>query len=40
MFFFSNVHWYFVCMHVCVRVLDTLELELWTEVSCHVGAGN
>jgi hypothetical protein len=25
---------------VCVRMLDTLELELQTVVSWHVGAGN
>jgi hypothetical protein len=28
------------CMYVCVRMLDPLELELQTVVSCHVGAGN
>lgn len=22
------------------RVLDSLELELWTVMSCHVGVGN
>ena len=27
-------------MNVCVRVLNPLELELQTVVSCHVGAGN
>ena len=27
-------------MCVCVRVLDSLGLELQTVVSCHVGAGN
>lgn len=27
-------------MHVCVKVLDTLELGLQIAVSCHVGAGN
>ena len=26
--------------YVCVRVPDSLELELQTVVSCHVGAGN
>lgn len=39
---------HFACMsvlHACtacrgLRALDTLELELWMEVSCHVGAGN
>ena len=30
----------FVCLYVCVRVLDLLEWELQTVVSCHVGAGN
>ena len=38
--FLFYVHWHFVCMYVCVRVLDPLELELKTVVSCHVGAGN
>ena len=28
------------CLHVCVRVLDPLELEWQTVVSCHVHAGN
>lgn len=23
-----NVHWYLVCMYICMRVLDPLELEL------------
>ena len=30
----------FACMYICVRVLDPLELELQTVVSCHVVAGN
>lgn len=34
-----NVHWCFVYMHVCVRALDSLELDLQTVVSCHEGAG-
>jgi hypothetical protein len=38
--FIYYVHWCFACMYVCVRVLDTLELDLQTVVSCHVGAGN
>ena len=32
------VYWCFAYMHVCVRVLNPLELELQTVVSCHVGA--
>lgn len=39
-FFFLNVHWGFVCMFVCVKVSETLELEIQIVVSCHVGAGN
>jgi hypothetical protein len=35
-----SVHWCVVCMYICVRVLDPLELELLTVVSRHVGAGN
>ena len=31
---------YFACIYVCVRMLDPLELELQTVVSCPVGAGN
>lgn len=36
---------YFLCIlngvfPACVRVLDSLELELQTVVSCSVGAGN
>lgn len=34
------VHWCFVCMYVCVRVPDPLELELETVLSSSVGAGN
>lgn len=34
-----NVHWCFVYMHVCVRALGSLELDLQTVVSCHEGAG-
>jgi hypothetical protein len=34
--FLSYVHWCFAY----VRVLETLELELKTVVSCHMGAGN
>jgi hypothetical protein len=29
-----------LCLHVFMRVLDPLELELQTAVSHHVGAGN
>ena len=38
--FLFHVHWYFACMHVCVRVLDPLEVELQAVVSCYVGGGN
>ena len=34
------IHWCFTYMYVYVRVLDPLELELQTFVSCHVCAGN
>lgn len=34
------VHWYFACMHVCMRVSDPPELELQTVVRCYAGAGN
>ena len=37
--FFIFCVWVF-CMYICVRMLDPLELELQTGVSCHVGAGN
>jgi hypothetical protein len=30
----------FVCMFICVSVLDPVELELQTVMSCHVGAEN
>lgn len=43
-FFFFLIYamclWYLVCMHVYVRVLNHLELELQTAVNCRVGAGN
>lgn len=32
--------WCFVCMYVCVRVLELLKLELQKVVICHVGVGN
>ena len=38
--FLFYVQWCFVYMHVCVRVLDPLELEMQTVVSSHVGSGN
>lgn len=38
--FLFYVHWYFDYMYVCMRVLDPLELELHTVVSCRVGVGN
>lgn len=34
---FLNVRKYFACMYVCMRVWDTLEQELQTVLSCHVG---
>jgi len=34
------VHWCFAYMYVRVRISETLELELQTVVSCHVGAEN
>lgn len=39
-FFYFYVHWYFTCMHVCVKVSDLLELEFQAVVSCHVDARN
>ena len=39
-FILFHACWCFACMYVCVRVLDPLELELQTGVSCLVGAGN
>lgn len=38
-FSFPHVHWCFACIYISVRVLDPLELELWTIVSCHVETG-
>jgi hypothetical protein len=42
---FDDIFTYFICtgfayMHVCVRGSDSLELELQTVVSHHVGAEN
>ena len=42
---FYFILFYFMCIgvlpvYVCVRVLDPLEVELQTVVSCHVDAGN
>lgn len=34
------VHWCLASMSVWMRVLDPLEEELQTIVSCHVGVGN
>lgn len=34
------MHWCLACIYVCVRVTDSLELELQTTVRCHEGAGN
>jgi hypothetical protein len=45
-FLFSNdlllfyVHQCFAYLYLCVRVLDPLELELQTLVSCHAEGGN
>jgi hypothetical protein len=39
-YFNFYVHWHFVCIYVCVRVLDLLELKLQAVVSCPEGAGN
>lgn len=39
-FYFMSIDWYFSYMYVLVRVLDPLELDLQTIVSCYVGAGN
>jgi len=38
-FIFISPALVFDCMHVCVKVLDSLEPELQTVMSCHVGAG-
>jgi hypothetical protein len=38
--FYFYMHWCFSCMYACVRVLDLLEMELKTVVSCHVSIGN
>lgn len=40
LYFIFYVLSFFACLCVCVKVLDPLELELQTVVSCHVGAGN
>lgn len=39
-FYFMSIDWYFSYMYVLVRVLDPLELDLQTIMSCYVGAGN
>jgi hypothetical protein len=39
-YFYFMYIWCFACMYVCVKVPDSLELELQTVVSCHVLAGN
>lgn len=36
----SYVHWCFACLYACMEVPHSLELELQTAVSCHVGAEN
>lgn len=36
---FVLCNWCFAYMCVCVRMLDPLEVELQTVVSCHVSAG-
>lgn len=35
-----NVHWSLSYVCICVRVLDPLEVELQTFVSCPVDTGN
>jgi hypothetical protein len=35
-----SIDWCFACMYVCVRVSDSLDMELQTVVSCNVGARN
>lgn len=40
-FFLFYEHWLVFCLHVSVlRVLEPLELELQTAISCHVSARN
>jgi hypothetical protein len=39
-FYLFLFHVHFVCMFVCARVLELMELECHTVVSCHIGAGN
>lgn len=38
--FLFYLHWHFDCVHVCMRVLETLEPELQIVLSCRVGASN
>jgi hypothetical protein len=40
LFVLFYVYWCFACMYVWVSVLNPLELELYTVVSCYVGARN
>ena len=37
--FMIYLHWCFSSMYVCASMLNSLELELQTVVSCHVVAG-
>ena len=36
--FLFYVHWYFACMHICVRMSD-LGIKRQLAVSCHVVLG-
>lgn len=38
--FYSLCALMFACMYVCVRLSESLELELQTSVNGHVGDGN
>jgi hypothetical protein len=37
--FLFRMDWRFVCMHICMRVSEPLELELQIAMGCYVGAG-
>lgn len=38
--FLFYLHWHFDCVHVCMRVLETVELELQIVLDCPVDARN
>ena len=40
LFIHFYVQWCSACLYVCMKVSDTLKLELLTVTSCHVGAKN